>query len=164
MDVLLEELTAGLSDMDQIVRMAIRLIAATVLGGIIGFERERIGKAAGLRTHMLTALGSALFVVSAAEAGMSIGDMSRVIQGLATGIGFIGGGAILKLAQEREIEGLTTSAGIWMTAAVGVAVGLGRLWTAVLSMLLGWIILRIVGSIEFRLARRRSAPSDDKRP
>ena len=164
MDVLLEELTAGLSDMDQIVRMAIRLIAATVLGGIIGIERERLGKAAGLRTHMLTALGSALFVVSAAEAGMSIGDMSRVIQGLATGIGFIGGGAILKLAEEREIEGLTTAAGIWMTAAVGVAVGLGRLWTAVLSMLLGWIILRIVGSIEYQLERRRAAPIDDRRP
>ena len=161
MDVLLEELTAGLSDMDQIVRMAVRLIAATVLGGIIGIERERIGKPAGLRTHMLTALGSALFVVAAAEAGMSIGDMSRVIQGLATGIGFIGGGAILKLAHEREIEGLTTSAGIWMTAAVGVAVGLGRLWTAVLSMLLGWIILRIVGSIEFQLDRRRGVPGDD---
>ncbi len=164
MDVLLEELTAGLSDMDQIVRMAIRLIAATVLGGIIGIERERIGKAAGLRTHMLAALGSALFVVSAAEAGMSIGDMSRVIQGLATGIGFIGGGAILKLAEEREIEGLTTSAGIWMTAAVGVAVGLGRLWTAVLSMLLGWIILRIIGSIEFQLDQRRAAPGDNKQP
>ena len=161
MDVLLQELTAGLSDMDQIVRMAIRLIAATVLGGIIGIERERIGKPAGLRTHMLTALGSALFVVSAAEAGMSIGDMSRVIQGLATGIGFIGGGAILKLTEKREIEGLTTSAGIWMTAAVGVAVGLGRLWTAVLSMLLGWIILRIVGSIEFQLDRRRGVPGDD---
>ena len=164
MDVLLEELTAGLSDMDQIVRMVIRLIAATVLGGIIGIERERIGKAAGLRTHMLTALGSALFVVSAAEAGMVIGDMSRVIQGLATGIGFIGGGAILKLAEEREIEGLTTSAGIWMTAAVGVTVGLGRLWTAVLSMLLGWIILRIVGSIENQFARRRAAAGDDRRP
>ncbi len=164
MDVLLEELTAGLSDMDQIVRMAIRLIAAMVLGGIIGIERERIGKAAGLRTHMLTALGSALFVVSAAEAGMSIGDMSRVIQGLATGIGFIGGGAILKLAEEREIEGLTTSAGIWMTAAVGVTVGLGRLWTAVLSMLLGWIILRIVGSIQYQFDQRRAAPGDDTGP
>ncbi len=164
MDVVLEELTAVLSNMEQIVRMVIRLIAATVLGAIIGLERERTGKAAGLRTHMLTALGSALFVVSAAEAGMSIGDMSRVIQGLATGIGFIGGGAILKLVAEREIEGLTTSAGIWMTAAVGVTVGLGRLWTAVLSMLLGWIILRIVGSIEHQLDRRRAAPSGVGRP
>src|SRR3712207_3242967 len=161
MDIVLEELTAGLADSDQIVRMAIRLIAATVLGGIIGIERERIGKAAGLRTHMLTALGSALFVVSAAEAGMSIGDMSRVIQGLATGIGFIGGGAILKLAEAREIEGLTTSAGIWMTAAVGVAVGLGRLWTAVLSMVLGWIILRVVGAVEYQRERRSAAPDGD---
>ena len=91
MHLVVEELTAGLADLDQLVRMLIRLIAATLLGGLIGFERERSGKAAGLRTHMLTALGSALFVVAAAQAGMTIGDMSRVIQGLATGIGFIGG-------------------------------------------------------------------------
>ena len=164
MQVVVEELTAGLSDMDQIVRMLIRLIAATLLGGLIGFERERSGKAAGLRTHMLTALGSALFVVAAAHAGMTIGDMSRVIQGLATGIGFIGGGAILKRADAREIEGLTTAAGIWMTAAVGVAVGLGRLWTAVLSLLLGWIILRLVGALEAQRDRRRAAAGDDGPP
>ena len=161
MHLVVEELTAGLSDLDQLVRMLIRLIAATLLGGLIGFERERSGKAAGLRTHMLTALGSALFIIAAAQAGMTIGDMSRVIQGLATGIGFLGGGAILKLADAREIEGLTTAAGIWMTAAVGVAVGLGRLWTAVLSLLLGWIILRLVGALEAQRDRRRATAVDD---
>jgi putative Mg2+ transporter-C (MgtC) family protein len=163
MHLVVEELTAGLADLDQLVRMLIRLIAATLLGGLIGFERERSGKAAGLRTHMLTALGSALFIVAAAQAGMTIGDMSRVIQGLATGIGFLGGGAILKLADAREIEGLTTAAGIWMTAAVGVAVGLGRLWTAVLSLLLGWIILRLVGALEAQ-RDRRAAGGDDGPP
>ncbi len=163
MHLVVEELTAGLADLDQLVRMLIRLIAATLLGGLIGFERERSGKPAGLRTHMLTALGSALFIVAAAQAGMTIGDMSRVIQGLATGIGFLGGGAILKLADAREIEGLTTAAGIWMTAAVGVAVGLGRLWTAVLSLLLGWIILRLVGALETQ-RDRRAAGGDDGPP
>lgn len=86
-----------------------------------------MGKPAGLRTHMLVALGSALFVVASLEFGMSSSDLSRVIQGLATGIGFIEGGAIFKLNEEREITGLTTAAGIWLTAAVGVAVGDGAL-------------------------------------
>ncbi len=86
---------------------------------VIGWERERIGKPAGLRTHMLMSLGSARFVLRAAEAGMAIADLSRVIQGLAAGIGFIGGGAILKLPDEHQIDGLTTAAGIWLTAAVG---------------------------------------------
>ncbi|TLD41077.1 MAG: Mg(2+) transport ATPase protein C [Candidatus Jettenia ecosi] len=76
---------------------------------------------------MLVALGASLFVLISLEFGMSSSDLSRVIQGLATGIGFIGGGAILKLTKEREITGLTTAAGIWLTAAVGVAVGVGPL-------------------------------------
>lgn len=125
MTTFLEELTAGLPDWAHFERVIIRLVAATLLGAIIGLQRERAGKAAGLRTHMLVAMGSALFVLGGAAAGMSMSDLSRVIQGLATGIGFIGAGAILKLHEKREIEGLTTAAGIWMTAATGVAVGLG---------------------------------------
>ncbi len=148
MDIVLEELTAGLADSAQLTRMLIRLIAAAVLGAIIGFQREQIGKPAGLRTHMLVSLGSAVFVLASLEAGMSVGDLSRVIQGLATGLGFIGGGAILKLHEQREIEGLTTAAGIWTTAAVGVAVGLGRLWTAIFGMILGYIILVGLGYVE----------------
>lgn len=163
MDVVLEELTAGLNDTTQLIRMIIRLIAAVVLGAIIGFEREQIGKPAGLRTHILVSLGSAVFVLASAEAGMSIGDLSRVIQGLATGIGFIGGGAILKLHEQREIEGLTTAAGIWMTAAVGVAVGLGRLWTAILSMLLGYIILVGLGSFEHAVVKKSTTLGENTR-
>jgi putative Mg2+ transporter-C (MgtC) family protein len=106
---------------------------------------------------MLVALGAALFTLAPMEAGMDSADLSRVIQGLATGIGFIGGGAILKLSQDREIQGLTTAAGIWMTAAVGVAVGLGRLWLAVVSVILTWFILAVVGKFEHRISARQAA-------
>ena len=137
MEILLEELTGGLSDWKQFTRFVIRLIAAMLLGAIVGYERERAGKAAGLRTHMLVAMGSALFVISCTASEMSIDGLSRVIQGIATGIGFIGAGAILKRRDEREIEGLTTAAGIYMTAATGVAVGLGLLGLALLFLPLG---------------------------
>jgi len=128
-----------------------------LLGAIIGFQRERAGKSAGLRTHMLVAMGSALFVLGGSAAGMAMSDLSRVIQGLATGIGFIGAGAILKRREEPKIEGLTTAAGIWMTAAAGVAAGLGRIGLALLSP---WVILSLVGFIEPRIAKGRvRAPS-----
>lgn len=148
MNTFLEELAGGLPDWTQFERVSIRLLAAMLLGAIIGFQRERAGKPAGLRTHMLVAMGSALFVLGGSAAGMSMSDLSRVIQGLATGIGFIGAGAILKLRDEREIEGLTTAAGIWMTAATGVAAGLGRIGLAFLSVILTWIVLAMIGRIE----------------
>ncbi|MGH9769580.1 MAG: MgtC/SapB family protein [Blastocatellia bacterium] len=161
MDIILEELTAGLPDARQIARVVIRLLAAMLLGAIVGIQREQTGKPAGLRTHMLVALGAALFVLAPVEAGMDSDDLSRVIQGLATGIGFIGGGAILKLSEERDIQGLTTAAGIWMTAAVGVAVGLGRLGLALLSVLLTWFILAVVGKIEYRISAGQAAKDKD---
>jgi len=161
MDDFLKELTDGLPAAAQIARIVIRLIAAALLGAVVGIQRERAGKPAGLRTHMLVALGAALFVIASLESGMSSSDLSRVIQGLATGIGFIGGGAILKLTEEREITGLTTAAGIWLTAAVGVAVGLGRWGLAALSVILTWIILAIVGQIEYRNEKREAARAKD---
>ncbi len=157
MDAFLKELTDGLPDTSQIARVIIRLIAAALLGAVIGVQRERAGKAAGLRTHMLVALGAALFMIASLEFGMSASDLSRVIQGLATGIGFLGAGAILKLSEEREITGLTTAAGIWLTAAIGVAVGLGRWGSAALSVLLTWIILAVIGQIEYRSEKRQAA-------
>jgi len=150
----MQELTVGLPDPAQTMRVTMRLSAAMLLGAIVGIQREQSGKAAGLRTHMLVAVGTALFVITALEAGMSMRDLSRVIQGIAAGIGFIGAGAILKLAEERQIQGLTTAAGIWMTAAVGVAVGLGRVGLALLSAVLAWMILAVVGAIEHRIERR----------
>jgi putative Mg2+ transporter-C (MgtC) family protein len=161
MDIILDELTAGLTDARQIVRVVIRLLIAMLLGAIVGIQREQTGKPAGLRTHMLVALGAALFVLAPVESGMTSDDLSRVIQGLATGIGFIGGGAILKLSAEREIQGLTTAAGIWMTAAIGVAVGLGRIVMALLSVLLTWFILAVMGKIEHRISAAQAARGDD---
>jgi putative Mg2+ transporter-C (MgtC) family protein len=110
---------------------------------------------------MLVALGAALFVLAPLEFGMNSDSISRVIQGLITGIGFIGAGAILKLEQRREIEGLTTAAGIWMTAAVGVAAGLGRLGLAVACTILAWAILSVFQRIEFRLNEKEKLKRGD---
>jgi putative Mg2+ transporter-C (MgtC) family protein len=154
MNIFLEELTGGLPDATEFARIVIRLLAAMALGAIIGYERERAGKPAGLRTHMLVAMGSALFVLGSSAAEMSTEGLSRVVQGIATGIGFIGAGAILKRQEEREIEGLTTAAGIWMTAAVGVSVGLGRLGLALLSVILTWVVLALLGFLSARIAKK----------
>jgi putative Mg2+ transporter-C (MgtC) family protein len=140
-----------LPDLAQAARVAVRLVLAALLGGLLGLERERRGKAAGLRTHMLVALGSALFVIAPLEAGAGAADLTRVIQGIATGIGFVGAGTILKQTEQGEVKGLTTAAGIWLTAAVGIAVGLGRLWLPVLGVLLSWLILSVLGRYEARL-------------
>ena len=148
--VFLEELTSGLPSLAQIARIIIRLVAAALLGALIGIQREHAGKPAGVRTHMLVALGGSLFVIASLEFGMSTSDLSRVIQGLATGIGFIGAGAILKLKEIGEVAGLTTAAGLWMTSAIGIAVGLGRWGSATLSVILTLIILSIVGKITHR--------------
>jgi putative Mg2+ transporter-C (MgtC) family protein len=160
MDIILDELTAGLPDARQFARIVIRLLVAMLLGGIVGYQREHTGKPAGLRTHMLVAMGAALFVLAPAEAGMTSTDVSRVIQGLATGIGFIGAGAILKLSVEHEIRGLTSAAAVWMTAAMGVAVGLGRIGMALLSALLTWFILAVVGKVEHRIIAAQAARDD----
>ena len=122
-------------------RVSLRLLLAAILGGLIGFQRERVGKAAGLGTHMLVALASALIVMLPEQAGLTSADLSRVMQGLVTGIGFLGAGVILKLSEERQIKGLTTAATIWLTAGLGMAVGLGRLLLAVLGTGLALIIL-----------------------
>jgi putative Mg2+ transporter-C (MgtC) family protein len=131
----------------------IRLTLAMLFGAVVGVQRERSGKAAGVRTHMLVASGSALFVLAAMEFGMDSDPLSRVIQGLITGIGFLGAGAILKLEEKRQIEGLTTAAGIWMTAGIGLAIGLGRFGLALVSVVLAWFVLAAVKRIERWLNR-----------
>jgi putative Mg2+ transporter-C (MgtC) family protein len=137
----IEQEFSDLGDVAEITRVCIRLLVAVVLGGILGCERESVGASAGLRTHMLVSLGCALFVLIPLQAGMPLEDVSRVLQGVTAGIGFLGAGAILKLKDENRIEGLTTAAGIWLTAAVGVAAGMGRESTAVLSALFAFVIL-----------------------
>jgi putative Mg2+ transporter-C (MgtC) family protein len=146
MDVLVDDLF-HIPDAAQLVRVLVRMVVAAALGGFLGLERERAGKAAGLRTHMLVALGSAVFVLFPAEAGMGTGDLSRVIQGVATGIGFIGAGTILKNAENEEIQGLTTAANIWLTAAIGMAVGAGQLWLPVVCAVAAWVILFVLSRV-----------------
>jgi putative Mg2+ transporter-C (MgtC) family protein len=147
-DIIWEELTTGLPDLRQLIHVLIRLTAATLLGAVVGFERERARKPAGLRTHMLVALGTCVFVLACTGAGMSLDGVSRVIQGIVTGIGFLGAGSILKLNAERDIQGLTTAAGVWMTAAIGIAVGLGSLGIALFSTFFTVVILALIGSGE----------------
>lgn len=141
-----------LPSVDQLIRVTVRLSVAALLGGWLGAEREAAGKSAGLRTHMLVALGAAVFVLFPVEAGMPLSDLSRVIQGVATGIGFIGAGTILKRTDTDEIHGLTTAAGLWLTAAIGLAVGAGRLWLPIVCAAAAWIILRLLTRLERRIA------------
>lgn len=155
-EILWSELTYGLPNTTQLAHVMVRLVAAMLLGAVVGLQREKAGKVAGLRTHILVALGTTLFVLASAGSGMSSDGVSRVIQGLATGIGFIGAGAILKLSATREIQGLTTAAGIWMTAAIGVTVGLGSLGLALLGTILTWIVLASFGLFEHRLEKERA--------
>jgi putative Mg2+ transporter-C (MgtC) family protein len=122
-------------------RLCIRSLLASLFGGLLGYERERHRTAAGLRTHMLVALGAALFVMVPLEGGVAIADMSRVLQGLTSGIGFLGAGAVIKLSQDRSIRGLTTAASIWLTAAIGVAAGMGMILAAAIATGLGLFIL-----------------------
>jgi len=135
---------SDMADVEQITRLLVRLMLAAVLGGVLGYEREKKGKAAGVRTHMLVAMGAALFVLVPQQGGMQLGDMSRVIQGVIAGIGFLGAGAIIKSDSEENVQGLTTAAGVWMTAAIGVACGLGRESTALLGTLLALAVLALV--------------------
>lgn len=147
---------SDLNDTADVTQVVVRLGLALLLGGILGFEREMAGRDAGLRTHMLVAVGSALFVLVPLQAGFSQENMSRVIQGLVSGIGFLGAGAIIKLSAEREVRGLTTAASLWVSAAVGMAAGLGREATAILSVA---IALGILAGVRMR---KKPKPEDEE--
>ena len=151
MSLLLDELSASLPTAQETVRVVVRLVAALIAGGIIGWQRERSGKAAGLRTHLLVCTGTTLFVLASIDAGMQLDALSRVIQGLVTGIGFLGAGAILKVESSHQIKGLTTAAGIWMTAALGVTIGLGHLGTAAIGTVFAWTVLAILIKLDKKI-------------
>jgi putative Mg2+ transporter-C (MgtC) family protein len=125
----------------ELTQITVRLLLAAVLGGLLGIQRELIGKAAGLRTHMLVAMGAAFFTLIPVQAGMPLTDLSRVFQGIITGIGFLGAGTILQLKKQEQILGLTTAAGLWLTAAIGIAAGMGREVSAIVGTVLAFLIL-----------------------
>lgn len=131
-------------DAERVTRIVVRLALAALLGGLLGYERERHGKSAGVRTHMLVSLGAALFVLVPEQAGVSDSEITRVTQGIVAGIGFLGAGSIIKEPHDNNVSGLTTAAGIWLTAAIGVACGLGRETTALLTAGLALAILALV--------------------
>jgi putative Mg2+ transporter-C (MgtC) family protein len=125
-------------------RLFIRLLLGAVLGGLIGYEREWRGKDAGLRTHMLVCLGTAFVIAAAERSHMPHTDLSRIIQGIMSGIGFVGAGAIIKRSDKNKIEGLTTAASIWFTAAIGIVVGMGREASAVIGTLFALGVLALL--------------------
>jgi putative Mg2+ transporter-C (MgtC) family protein len=158
MNVLLDELSVNLQQPDHLIRVAFRLVAAVVVGGVIGYERTKDHKEAGLRTHMLVALAAALYTVSHLEpGGIRSTDMSRVIQGIATGVGFLGAGCILQLSQEHRVRGLTTAASIWLTAAAGMAIGAGWLWPAVTGIALAWLVLNKLRRWEYSIRQHHDS-------
>lgn len=121
-----------------------RMLVAAVLGGVLGYEREQKGKAAGMRTHILVALAAAFFIIPAQQAGLAGDALSRVIQGIAAGVGFLGAGAILKQSDQGLVIGLTTAASLYFTTAIGIAAGMGREVTAILGTVLALVVLRLV--------------------
>ncbi|MBK7719119.1 MAG: MgtC/SapB family protein [Simplicispira sp.] len=151
---------SDLTDLSDATRIVVRLLVAGVLGGILGWEREHAGKAAGVRTHMLVAMGAALFVLVSQQIGIEAPDMSRVVQGIVAGVGFLGAGTILKGSGEEKVHGLTTAAGIWLTAAIGTAAGLCLETTAGLSAVLAFALLGALPLLQRVLTRGTGAPPD----
>jgi putative Mg2+ transporter-C (MgtC) family protein len=126
-----------------------RIGAAAVLGGAIGLEREWHGHWAGFRTHMMVSIGCSIFVI--AGLGIARNDqqaVTRIIQGIASGIGFLGAGTILKLDQKQQIKGLTTASSIWLAAALGTAAGLAEFALATASAVISLFVLGVLGPIE----------------
>jgi putative Mg2+ transporter-C (MgtC) family protein len=152
MEILWSELTAGFPDSQHLAVVIIRLVAAMLFGSAIGFERQRAGKAAGLRTHILVTTGTSVFILACISSGMHTNSdgISRVIQGIITGIGFVGAGSIIKSEVDRRVQGVTTSAGIWMSAAIGVSIGLGLVGLAFFATILSLITLRVTVYFEGR--------------
>jgi len=121
------------------VEMALRILLAAALGAAVGYQRERVGKPAGVRTHTLICLGAALFTVTSIY-GFSVTDQARVAAGIVAGIGFLGAGAIIR-REEGMVGGLTTAATIWAVAAVGLASGAGLYIISVVATAIILIVL-----------------------
>ncbi|HEY3127836.1 MAG TPA: MgtC/SapB family protein [Acidobacteriota bacterium] len=133
----------------------LRIVSATGLGGIVGIERTLRHKPAGLRTNMLIAMGSALFTVLSLELGRDTHEPTRIMAQIITGIGFIGGGAILRSG--LTVTGLTTAATIFVVAGIGMAVGAGYYWIGLVSTIFILVTLYFLGKLEYRITTIRQA-------
>ena len=129
-------------------KFVISCLVAVLCGLIIGIERESKGKPAGLRTLVLICLGSALFVEVSILISSKIGDPGRVAAQIVTGIGFLGAGAIVQKSEQGYVAGLTTAASIWVTAAVGMLVGMSYYVLAIAGVSIVVVALRLLGALE----------------
>src|SRR5437868_14560507 len=128
-----------------------RVTLAFILGGVVGFERQRVQRPAGLRTHMLVSAGSACFTVASVYGFEGLGtvrDPARLAAQIITGIGFLGAGTIFRTG--ATVRGLTTASSIWVTASIGVVAGLGMLWLALFTTILTWFALYVLKGAELR--------------
>ena len=142
--------------------LVLRLILAAGLGAAIGLEREIRRKPAGLRTNILIAIGSALFTILSISMTSGTGDPSRVAGQIVTGIGFLGGGAILR--NRDTVHGMTTAATIWVNAAIGVASGIGQYELAAVTTALTLVVLVVLPPIEMYFERRAGWPDRHRPP
>lgn len=153
-------LSAVQFDVTTFVDDLLRLSLAVFLGGMVGAERQMAGQSAGLRTHVMVALGSAVFTLAGiATAGGELQQVSRVVQGVAAGVGFLGAGAILRIDGDTKVKGLTTAGSIWVAAAMGTAAGLGEYAlaaSATIASLVVLVVLRPLGKRIDRLAQHRA--------
>ena len=126
------------------VEIFLRLVFAVIIGGLVGLEREVVHKPAGIRTHMLVCLGSALFVLATLETLPE--ESAKIIAGVATGVGFLGAGTIFR--SKSAVHGLTTAASIWVVAALGLAIGVGLYLMSLVAAVLTLLVLQL-HKIEF---------------
>ncbi|HLU50250.1 MAG TPA: MgtC/SapB family protein [Planctomycetota bacterium] len=145
-------------DAESTTRVISRLLLAAILGGLVGFERERRGRAAGLRTHILVSVGAALFTILPYEFRSGDLRVEEIVKGIAAGIGFLGAGAILKLETRESIHGLTTAADIWLTAAVGLGCGLGLMFPALVATILALVAIVGLRWLEIRTGTYLKSP------
>ncbi len=131
--------------------VSLRLILSLLLAGAIGWQRERAQRPAGLRTHILVGMGATLLTLTSIS--VKGADPMRLAAGIVTGVGFIGAGTIMR-STPTEVRGLTTAASIWMVAGVGIAVGAGFYWGAVLTTILAFLTLTLLKGVERRYTRR----------
>jgi len=162
-ETLLRELTGGLG-WDRTTILSARLVLAASLGAVVGWEREREHRAAGLRTHMLVAMGASLFTLVAGFDDSTIA-LSNVAKGIAAGVGFLGAGTILKPRRggHEAVQGLTTAANVWVTAAIGFAAGAGFLLLAAVATTFALVILRLLAMLESRSGKPRREAERDRR-
>jgi putative Mg2+ transporter-C (MgtC) family protein len=151
--------------LDDAAWIAARLAAALLAGAIVGINRDLHRKAAGLRTLALVSVGSAVLVIVTIVVTNGNGDsLSRVIQGIVAGVGFLGAGVIMHHEAGRRVEGLTTAASVWVSAGLGAACGAGLMVLAALALLTTMAILTFGGRVERALERRFWKPGTDSRP